>query len=54
MGGYRIEQMIAVFFRAAVVCAVFVLSRKMIRQGHYELFTEAGEQLEKEEEIEVI
>lgn len=43
--------MIAVFFMAAVVCAVFVLSRKMIRQGHYELFTEAGEQLEKEEEI---
>ena len=51
MGGYRIEQMIAVFFVAAVVCAVFVLSRKMIRQGHYELFTEAGERLEKEEEI---
>ena len=43
--------MIAVFFMAAVICAVFVLSRKMIRQGHYELFTEAGEQLEKEEEI---
>ena len=43
--------MIAVFFVAAVVCAVFVLSRKMIRQGHYELFTEAGERLEKEEEI---
>ena len=43
--------MIAVFFMAAVVCAGFVLSRKMIRQGHYELFTEAGEQLEKEEEI---
>ena len=38
------------FAVAAVLCVVLALTFKMIRQGHYELSTEAGEKLDAKEE----
>ena len=41
---------LAAFMVAAVLCVVLALIFRMIRLGHYELSTEAGEKLEKSEE----